>query len=199
MKILWLLVAIAILVLMFSRLRANKAPRPAPRNRRDAFLNSEEGRAASERMAAITKANNEQAQAARTMVSTQNAGSFKVDQHVDGVPDSQPFGEDIDNPDAREIPAKFHGPWKWEKAADFLPDDPRARSELIAADKINFGNGDEPVVAVRFIGDDGIAVVTQAMDNGKWDYSLRYFGISADGQILKDLESADMKWVRADA
>jgi hypothetical protein len=115
---------------------------------------------------------------------------------VNGLPDDQPFGEDIQNPDSRTIPAKFHGSWKWEKAGDYPANDPRARSELIAAGKINFGQGDEPVVAVRFINGDEIAVVTQVMDDGKWDYSLRYFGLSSDGAMLTDLESADMKYLR---
>jgi hypothetical protein len=154
-------------------------------------------RARIEKVAATSRASGKAAPAPQPdLPAVANQGLFPADQHVTGMPDDQPFGEDIQNPDSRTIPGKFHGAWKWENAGDYPADDARARAELIAADKINFGTGDEPVVAVRLISEDQIAVVTQAMDGGKWNYSLRYFGLSDDGAILTDLESADMKYVR---
>ena len=100
----------------------------------------------------------------------------------------RPFGEDITNPDARMIPSPLLGRWTVPGAAtgDFL---------VLEPDHIVTPSGNERVVAVRFIGEEAgyqtnsnVAVVSRGADE---QYSLRYFGLSAD-DLLVDLESMDV-------
>ena len=100
----------------------------------------------------------------------------------------RPFGEDITNPDARMIPSPLLGRWTVPggEAGDFLALEP---------DHIVTPSGNERVVAVRFIGEEAgyetnsnVAVVSRGADE---QYSLRYFGLSAD-DLLVDLESMDV-------
>ncbi len=101
-----------------------------------------------------------------------------------------PFGEDIENPDSRAIPAAFHGEWVRD-VSDC--GNPASRSrEVIEAERLIIGNSVERVVAVRFITPLQIAVVTRTGDGGE-DYSLHYRGVSEDGNRLVDLENTD--WV----
>jgi hypothetical protein len=110
-----------------------------------------------------------------------------------------PFGEDITNPDAREMPPAFHGEWVRD-----LSDCHAARSatrQVIRSDHLVTGDRVERVVAVRFIQPGlvpgvtrAVAVVTLPADADEArEYSLFYLGLSEDGSALIDLESMD--WV----
>jgi hypothetical protein len=118
---------------------------------------------------------------------------------ADEGPPEPPFGEDITNPDSRTMPPEFHGTWVRD------PGDCHASRSatrtVISGDRIVTAAGAEHVVAVRFI-EAGtvpdvarpVAVVTlPAEADGQRRYSLFYFGLSADGDALIDLESMD--WV----
>ena len=131
---------------------------------------------------------------------------LEIERHKTGLPEEEPFGEDISTPASRDIPDRFWGVWAWEKSDNYPIDDPRhTETFVIEIDRVIEGGQNEPVVAVRAISpqdpsqyDLEIAVVTQAVDpdDNKWDYSLRYFGVSPDGERMTNLESMDMVYVR---
>lgn len=115
--------------------------------------------------------------------------------HESGVPKTNPFGEDIESPDSREIPPAFRGTWVREAG----PSVSRKSEVIIEADQFTRieGIGMQPVVAVRLISETEIAIVSQSIENGKWLYALNYFGLLEGGKVLTDLESMDMQWARA--
>jgi hypothetical protein len=128
-------------------------------------------------------------------MSSANAGGLP---RADGPPPETPFGEDVTSPDSRTMPPEFHGTWVRD------PGDCRtstgATRTVITGDRIVTG-GAERVVAVRFIAagtvpdvDRAVAVVTLPADADREErHSLFYFGLSAGGDALVDLES--MEWV----
>jgi hypothetical protein len=138
-------------------------------------------------------------------------GSFRpallgLERHKTGHPEDEPFGEEIANPESRDIPDRFWGTWAWVEADNYPIDDSRQTERIIVEfDRVVEGSKTEPVVAVRQVPpqdplkfDLEIAVVTQTIDpsDRKWDYSLRYFGVSPDGKRMVDLENMDMVYGR---
>ena len=107
-----------------------------------------------------------------------------------------PFGEDITNPDARVIPPQFHG--EWVRDPSDCHNAASSSREIIAAETMTLGNDVQRVVAVRFISDLQIAVVTQPV-TGEEDYGLYYRGVSEDGSRLTDLENMDFVLQRCPA
>ena len=106
-------------------------------------------------------------------------------------PPEAPFGEDITNPDSRTMPVEFHGAWVRDVGDCGAERD--ATRKVISGDRIVADRDVHCVVAVRFIDVGKVAVVTlPAQTDGK-EYSLFYFGLSEDGDMLIDLESSD--WV----
>jgi hypothetical protein len=89
------------------------------------------------------------------------------------------------------MPPQFHGEWVRE-----LADCGAASSQtrkVIDSERIVDGHRVHRVIAVRFIDNDQVAVVTLPVDSDDKQYSLFYFGLSEDGNELIDLESMD--WV----
>jgi hypothetical protein len=118
---------------------------------------------------------------------------------IDGGPPEAPFGEDITNPDARAMPPEFHGTWVRDLGE--CGASTGATRTVITGELIVIRDGAERVVAVRFIDagavpgvDRPVAVVTLPADADRESrHSLFYFGLSAGGDALVDLES--MEWV----
>lgn len=104
----------------------------------------------------------------------------------------RPFGEDITNPDAREIPSALIGLWG-------SPGESAETALVIEPASIREGTHEEQVVAVRHISPeaglnttDNIAVVSR-IANGA--YALHMMGLSPAGELV-DLENMDMALVR---
>jgi len=105
------------------------------------------------------------------------------------VPEAEPFGENVANPASRLIPPRFAGGWARQGGPDLS----------IAPNEVRIDGRSEPVVAVRTIDANGVAVVTQSVEaDGTWAYGLRYFGLSDGDRQLTDLESSDIVWLRQD-
>lgn len=190
---------VALAVFWFLVLRATKAVRRSRRENRADFASA---RTVDEKLAKYEPAPTPQvSQANATSLSKRpplpvtSRWVMGPELHARGAPDSEPFGEDIEHPDSREIPAVFLGTWVWEHASRTG----RMDAIVIEAQRLQCSEhlGMQPVVAVRLISDSQVAIISQSIENGRWEYSLQFFGLLEGGKVLTDLESADMKWLRA--
>jgi hypothetical protein len=128
-----------------------------------------------------------------------NAGNPGELPRADEGPPESPFGEDISNPDSRTMPPEYHG--TWVRTLGDCDARTGATRTVIHGDHIVTGERAERVVAVRFIEAGAVpdvtrpvAVVTRPADtDATKQYSLFYFGLSAGGEALIDLENMD--WV----
>jgi hypothetical protein len=109
-----------------------------------------------------------------------------------------PHGFDIAFPESRTIPDRFQGDWLWEEAKE----DPSHRRISLGADSLIYfiEIGAEPVVGAYTLNPDSpdeIAIVTQQMEDGQWLFATYLFKLLDGGTKITNLESMDMKWVRA--
>ena len=121
----------------------------------------------------------------------------------------EPFGEEIINPAKRVIPSHFWGTWVPHYATGKLSDSGEPNEYWLFQEAYlkmqgswrSFQYPKQPVVAVRTIAENKIAIVSQdpEPDGGPWRYSLVMVGLSKDRTRLYDLESADVTYYHVDA
>lgn len=100
---------------------------------------------------------------------------------TEASPQERPFGEDITTPQARALPATFHGQWGFINSSGRV-----MAEEHVEAEALTIEGRRLKVIAVRFISPEKLAVVAREGDAG--NYALYYRGLDSNGALV-DLEN----------